>query len=577
MANFDGLLDIGISDQSGSGSRYQGNRSTNVSGGVALPSTVWRGLLVPRSSNGLGTLGGVSPSTHTPVNFDCFLDPGNIAQYWFEHVWTAPKRIDLGNIVTTVTQLIEIYNAYREADRSLNTATINAGTGINFLGLPSLPDSISEQHSSLFYVQVLTSGPPSIDGTLDFELDLSLSLSIPITGTRVVMFPFQPEQPITETLEFGTDVIVSADGKEQRISYRKNPRQSFLFEVKVDEEESPRERQRLQILLSGFHAGVFGVPVWFEARYLGADAAVDDTTITVDTAYGDFRAGSLAIVWKDSETFSALEIDSLTSTSITFTSGLTFDFVAGQSLVMPLRVAITEREIRDARSLVNLDTIGIQFLVLDNDLSIADTSAFPTHNSKVLLDEANLIESGEISDDWEREVDRLDNLIGSPIQISDWIASARNTRKGFLCHGMERIWQVRQLIHALRGNQISFYLPTFFKDLTPVENLASGSVLLDIDNIGYTDFINAQEPNKSIWIQLTDGTVLTREVVSSVEVDSDTERLTVDSAWPSTISVSEVSRISFLRLSRIADPVVRFRHNYGGDAVVSIAVRGVQR
>lgn len=577
MADFDSFLDVSISDQAGAGNRIQGNRSTNVSTGVALPPTVWSYQIVPQSENGFGTYEDIADSPHVVLPFSSFLDL-SVGLHWFEHVWVNPRRLDLGNIVTTVTRTIEIYNSWRNDPRTFNSATNNAGTGIDFLGLPSFPTDISEQHSAIFEAQVLTSGPPDIDGTLDFGMDLGVTLILPITGTRVVMFPFQPEQPIDEVLEFGTDILTATNGSEQRISYRLNPRQFLSMVVKVDEEEDPKERQRIQALLQGFHSGVFGVPIWFEARYLGADAAVDDTTITVDTRFGDFRASSLAIVWQDSETFTALEIDSFTDTSITFSSGVTFDFTAGQALVMPLRVAITGRQVRDAKALNNLDTVQIRFQVLDNDVgSIADTSAFPTHNSKVLLDEANLVQSGEIPDDLDILIDRLDNEIGQPVQFSDWLTSARNTRKGFLSTSLERTWQVRQLVHALRGSQISFYLPTFFKDLTPIQPLSSGSFLLDIVNIVYSDFINGQEPNKSIWVEKTDGTVITRQVLSSVEVDADTERLTIDVAWDETVLVEEVARISFLRLSRIADDQVQFLHTFGGDAVVSMVVRGVQQ
>jgi hypothetical protein len=499
--------------------------------------------------------------------------PEDTHQFWFEHVWSKPQVIELGNMLSTVLREIEIYNAYREADRTLNSATNNAGPGITFVGLPGLPATILSQHGLVFSVQVSIEGPPSIDGTLDFDMDTP-DISIPLTGTRVVMFPYEPETPLGETLEFLTDILVANNGEEQRVSVRKNPRQIFNSQYRIPE---GHERRQLQNLIFTWHPRVFGVPVWFEARYLGADAVATDTTITVDTPYADFRAGSLAIVWKDYQTFDALEIASLTANSLTFTSGLTQPFTAEQTLIMPLRLASTRGTIKVAHALNSMDEVGIVWTVEDNDSNIGSITGWPIHNSKVMLDGSNRVGGTNIRDDLARHVDALDNLIGEPIQFSNWAVSHPVTTKGWAVRSPQELWQVRQLVHALRGSQVAFYLPTFYKDLVPTADLASGSFLMDIERVGYTDFVFAQEPNKSVRVELNDGTVLTRQVTTSDILDDTTERLTVDVSWPSTISFGDIERVSYLRLSRIADDAVRFQHLYAGEARITMGVMGVQQ
>jgi hypothetical protein len=149
--------------------------------------------------------------------------------------------------------------------------------------------------------------------------------------------------------------------------------------------------------------------------------------------------------------------------------------------------------------------------------------------------------------------------------------------KGFSGDGRAQIWNVRRLIHALRGSQVSFYLPTFFQDIEVETDLASGSFNMDIVHAGYTDYVNAQEPNASVWIELTNSTIITREIQSATEVDSDTERLVVGTAWGSTITPAEISRVSFLRLVRIADDQVQFTHKDIGDAEITMNVVGVRQ
>jgi len=572
MANFDGFLEIGISDESGAGDRYQGGFSVNISP-IDLPATFYRAIIVPAFSLASGSHQDLLPTPPVTASFLAATDPSTIGIHWFEKIWSRPQRLELGNIVTSITREIEIYNSWREEDRIWNSATNNAGPGVFFSGLPSFPSTINRQHSAIFFVLVSTSGPPVIDGTLDFGFDLGIVVIIPITGVRVVMFPYIPEQPIFEELAFRTNIIQATDGSEQRISLRKHPRQSFDLRVKT---ELGTERQRLQAHLFGWHPGVFGVPVWFEARYLGADAAAGAFTIAVDTTFGDFRLESLAIVWESSEKFNALEIESMTATSLTFSSPLTEAFTAGQALVIPLRVAVTGTDIDDARSLVNLDEIGIRFEVIDNQVDIGSTAAFATHNGKVLLEEPNLVAGSTLQDNLNRRIDRLDNEIGSLIQYTDWAASHFASRKGFLAPSYQRVWEVRQLMHALRGSQVTFYVPTFFPDLEVVGDLAVGSFLMDIRHIGYTSFVNGQEPNKSIWIRLVDGSRLTRQVTGAIELDADTERLTVDDDWPSTIPVGDIDIVSYLRRVRIADDRVRFSHHFAGSAEVFVETRGAQ-
>ena len=491
--------------------------------------------------------------------------------FFFERIHYTPKVIELGNILTSTVVEIEIYNAFRDASQTFTSATANAGAGISFSGLPSLPSEIPAQNGAIFDVDVSTIGPPNIDGTLDFVTDPA-NISIPITGSRVVMFAYQPERPVVEVLEFMTDTIRAADGTEQRVSQRLNPRQQIEMTLRLIEGD---ERRQALTLLKGWHPRVFGIPIWWEARPLGADAATATDTITVDTAYMDLRVGSLAIVWSDSDYFDALQVASFDASSITFESNLTHDFDETTTLVMPLRVAHTEANLGIQRYLNALQDVKLKFHVIDNEVGdIADTAAFDEHNSKVLLDDPNLADGMSISDSLYQEIHRIDNRTAPISQFSTWDSSVPVTAKGFLGNSLQSIWEVRQLVHALRGSQVSFYLPTFYHDMIVVEDLASGSALMDIENIGYSDYINGVEPFKSIWVEMNDGTILTRQVISATIIDADTERLTVDSDWGELYDKDDIARVSFLRKVRIADDRVTFVHDLPGTAKIKMNVIG---
>lgn len=571
MSDFAGAFDAFLEGQSGdAGDRFLlPDQSTNVTSGLVLPVGTYSPSELPFEIGGTYEASAV---VFPSVDYEGAVEPSP-GFYWFERVHSNPLRLDLGNILSVLIRTIEIYNAYRRTARILEDAINNADVGVSFVGLPGLPYPIAQQHSLIVTVQISTSGPPEIDGTLDFDLD-SEDLSVPITGTRIVLFPYIPEADIRETLEFATDIQTSTDGTEQRASIRKHPRQRLRFAIKVEEGE---ERRKLSNLLFGFHSGTFGVPVWFEARYLGANVTAGASSITVSTAYGDFRDGGLAMVWVDSETFDVLEIDSFNATSITFTSPLLNSYVASQALVLPVRTAITEMETDRTRAVLSLEEWDLEFLILDNEADIGSTAAFPSHDGKVLLQEENLLSGTSLSDGYLQRRHRLDNLSGSPIQFSDWLVPNVSTRKGFLAQSLQRVWEVRQLVHALRGSQVSFYLPTFAIDLVLVGPLTQSSFLLDVEHTGHVDFVNARDPLGAIWIELVDGSILTRNLVSATEQSPTVERLTVDVAWLETIPAANVRRISYLRLCRIADDRVEFEHQQVGTSMVFVGVVGVQQ
>lgn len=488
--------------------------------------------------------------------------------FWFEMFHLDPTALTLNNILGLSENEVEVYNAYRETDHDLDSVTNNAGEGVTLTGLPSLPDTIAAQNGLVFQVDVSLEGPSVLDGTIDFVLG-ALELSLPLTGIRVFVVAMEPETPVLEQLQWKTNIMEALDGTEQRQAQRVYPRQlvEMLFKAEVGS-----DWRNFRNALLGFHPATFGMPVWWEARLLTQAVTSGDTTFYVDTACGDFRAGGSVILWVSPSSYDALTIESMTTTSITLSSPVSQDYNVVGTLIMPLRVAILDPNLPINRHQMNLDEITLQFLVTDGKSDLADISAYDTHNSKVLLHDPNAMESTTPEGMYCRMV-RLDNKLTPPVQYTDWPISRGVMAKGWACQSMADVWQIRQLVHALRGSQVTFYLPSFYEDLVPQ---ALGSSTLDIDHVGYASFIQNEEPWTSIWIELTDGTVLTREVTGYVVVDANTERLTVGSGWPGGLTVGDINRISFLRLSRIANDRVTFTHSQAGRARVGANIVAVQ-
>jgi len=465
---------------------------------------------------------------------------------WFEKVHTVPKRVDFGNILSQIDQEVEIYNAYRKEDRTLTGINFPVA-GLEFTPSPTLPYTIFEQDGLVLTLRATLDGPPAFDDSILFTLDSGI-VSFPVTGTRVVSFQFQPETPVKETLSFLTDIITGLSGYEQRISLRKNPRQQMdLVYVLEDDGE---ERTRVESLLMDWQARNWGVPVWFESTTATSDITTGDTVINVgSTAYASYREGGLVIIRQSDTAYEILEVASFTSTTITLKSFVSGSYAAEAVRVMPVRVCQMRSKEGGERYQVNGVRYQFKFVSTDNREDIASTAGFNSFNSKVIFDGSNLID-GTHQQVFNRELEVIDGITGKREQYSSWARSKKGSIKGFATSTRASLWAMRQVLHSLRGRQVSFYLPTFQKDLKPVDDIAVGTSDLDIAHVNYNLFARERAYMNRIRVHFSNGTSVDRTITGSSVVSSSVERLTVDSIWGANYALGDITRIEFVQLVR---------------------------
>lgn len=491
---------------------------------------------------------------------------------WFEKVHVIPKRQDFGNILSQQDVEIEIYNSYRKENRILSGISIPV-SGLEFIDDPPLPFTIFEQFGIIMTLRALVDGPPSFDDYITFTTDEG-DIEFPITGTRVVMFPFQPETPIEETLAFLTDIIEGQNGMEQRIALRKNPRQEL--EVTYILEDDGAERTRMENLIFDWQARNWGVPVWFESTKATADITLGDTVINVEsTAYASYRVGGLVVIIKDDATFDALEIASFTSTTITLASPVNNSYTAAEVRVYPVRVCQMRDKEGGERFQVNAVRYRFRFSSVDNREDIASTAGYNTFNSKVIFDGANLID-GSHQVAFERNIEIVDGVTGKREQFSAWSRGKKGSIKGFAVTSRASLWALRQVLHSLRGRQTSFYLPTFQKDLKPVATLANGTSSLDIEHVYYNLFVRERNYLKRIRVHLINGTTIDRTITGSAAISATVERLTLNTTWASNYTVEDVARIEFIQLVRFDTDKFKIEHyDSNGNAQLFAPVKTV--
>jgi len=496
---------------------------------------------------------------------------GNVfEQHWFEHAHMLPRVIqNVGNVVTEQQIQCELYNADRKDSITVSSITDNLGTGFTVVGVPATPFNIASQEGLSFQIKVLQSGDLTIDGDYTMTLSTGETYTIYIIGTRIVLLPVRPEAPLREHLIFDTKIVEHIDASEQRIFNREKPRGEFEMRFKGD------DRKRLELLLFDRQSKVIAVPAWHEPSFLASAHSSGVDTVTVNTTnYANFYVGGYAVILQDEHTFDALKIQAITATTIQFESNLSNSYAANTQ-VMPLMTAYAMPTTPMVKAAYNEQDFNVRLRVPATPNDIASAAAFSTYNSKVFLDDPNLIER-DLKEALETKVYVLDNGTGDLQQFALWDHALRHSRKGFKTNSRQQLWELRQLFHYLKGMQVSFYIPTFSKDLVPNQTLLNASSTFTMDHIGYTVNADKRWPKQVFRMHLKDGTILTRTIQNASEVSSSVEQLTVDTAWPYDIEPEDIERVEFLEKVRFdTDDIIIVHYNALGESQSIVATKEV--
>jgi hypothetical protein len=479
---------------------------------------------------------------------------------FFEDFHVVPRAFDFGNLLSDQSEPIEVFSAFRHQTREWTAWINNAGAGVELGGEPSLPAQVEPLTGFQMTLDVSAIGPPFVDTTLDFVFDLGTAY-VPIVIQRIVLWGLEPELPYSELLRFLTDILPARAGAEQRMSLRKNPRQVFRYRYLLEEGAT---RQILENLLFEWHTHAFGVPVWMDDSLLTVAATAGNTTITVDgTSFRDYRVGGLAVVFTSQSVFDVLTIASKTSTTITFDSPLLNNYAVG-TLVMPLLACYAQPTIQGARWPMGLSQMSIDFESSQNDVDLADVSAFATYNGKVLLDRFNSVLGQTSPETFMQDAVRIDNETGLPQIEQMWDRHKRGSYLALHAAGRQEVWELRGLAHALKGRKTSLYVPRHQDDLLVTASLLNGANTMEVANYGYSQFVQARQPKNVIRISFNDGSpALVRTITNSQSLTPTTEELELDLTWPSTFAASAVARVEYVEKLRLDSDEIELSFDIG--------------
>lgn len=490
---------------------------------------------------------------------------------YYNRIHIAPSVLELGNVASEQVSRVDIWNAYLVPKVLQSIDGLQEGIGVSGQDHPPVGFTALQERS--WDVSILPDGPSTIDANVIWQFGSDQAV-LHITGTRIVAFGWLVDwsKPVSESLQWLTDILQSQTGYEQRRSLRLTPRISYEAELLVYD----TERQYFELAMIGWGAKTFALPIWNQQQWLKTAHSIGGLILYCDTAQRNFRANRLAILRGqnafDNET---IEIESVLTDRLILKRPLQKNWSKGTCLSPAVTAQMTSQPNLIKRTDRMMRT-SVAFTVTE---AVDHPKSLPTtiyRNYPVLEEKPN--EQNDLTHSYERLLAQLDNKTGFSLQKDLAQAALSLYQYDWMTYGRVQQANLRALFYALRGSQKAIWLPTFSNDLTVKAVITASSQTFDIQWCGYTRFAQKQLGRQDVQITLRNKTVLYRRITSATELNSTTERLGVDQAFSNQINVKDIINISFISLCRLSNDTLTFEHINDSDGIAKASVtwRGVR-
>ena len=481
----------------------------------------------------------------------------NFVNIYYEKIHVNPPSFDAGNVSTTISYDVEVWNSFFTPKLLTELVALNA-EGINVLNGILEGGTYGALENSIYNVEVTPEGPANIDADLRWTFSTDFG-SHNIIGNRLVLFPFRPAGPITETLQWMTNVLRS-HSSEQRIALRKHPRQIWGMRYK----QKDSVQARINSAMWGRNIKPFGLPIWTDVSYLYDPITSGTDTIYLDTRYFDYREnGLLVLLYRDDLTNEAKEIAEIYNDRLVLTRPLETNFPDG-ALAMPVVICMPEGGLVREDIGNGVTVSNIKFRAIENLEYV--TSPEATYLGYEILDDywnirrggnvaSSILHPSVIIDNQTVETWDVFEYRDKPDELWDWSWVADNP---------EQRWNNKMLLMRMRGRQKPFWISTRVKDFELADIVASSASEWTVYNMGQNYLELIGDP-RHVEILLKDGSIYQMEVVGLTDTSTDksTQIIEMSDIFGIEVAPEDVERISYLRLVRFNSDEAVITHNLG--------------
>lgn len=349
---------------------------------------------------------------------------------------------------------------------------------------------------------------------------------------ELAFLQYQPEAPVSETLEFYTDVMQSVNSTEERLQLRSKPRQSFDYKI-------PLQSWRIANAFNTEYGALrkkWAVPVWTEAQYIGSIAA-HETNILCNTSIYDLRANSLALLYSSELSWQVVEISAINVDSIDITTDV--DLINGAWLI-PIRLGWVSGGI-DKKINGHNGSTSVSFEIDDNlDLTASTPEQYLGND---IYYSPGLLNEGSLQRSLQQRVDIVDFTLGPVVRRSPWTNARYASPYSSLINGASEMRAYKDFVYRRAGKFRAFWMPTFEHNLR-LANTGNIASVITVEKDSITDY----SLRTNIAFQSTAGVWYPRVISSPIQLINNRVQFTLSSAL--NVNAANIARVCFLGLNR---------------------------
>lgn len=367
------------------------------------------------------------------------------------------------------------------------------------------------------------------------------------------VWPFPPEESLTDSYEFLTDVMRAREA-EKRVVVRKNPQRyismsQFLKDTDLSLYKATAKRvsSSEEIL----------VPLWVDAVELSG-VVIAQVEFIFDTTDFDF-SGQL-LLWSSTTDYEILQISVVNSGSVVTTTGAVK--ARPRCLIIPLRTAYSIDGFPISRNAFNYHSGSQKFKIKEDD--VIGESFTTTEHFGVPIIPIRPTRNNQLSEKIITPITEVNNGSGPFRIFADFDFVDFYQTVEFKISARSDIRMIRDFLCSLKGKSETFWLPSYFNELVPTGTMNTSASV--------TKFMPPSEyVGKHVYIELKDGTVYTRKISSASEVSG---RITTvfSTSLGSTISAANVQLMCFMTLVRSDSDTFEFQYDTGLNSFISFPV-----
>ncbi|ANO57502.1 hypothetical protein [Vibrio phage vB_VhaS-tm] len=476
-------------------------------------------------------------------------------------VFLNPKEVNLGVSADATVRTFEMWHTF------LTPLQINdiVQTGTRGMILTreggNIKDIIPSQGFAKYILNIGLQTDTLIDAKYEWKTTpLVKGVTITVTGSRIVPWPYIPQGGFIESREWLTDVIRTRK-REQRLSLRHGPRKTVSHSYMLGDQDLSNMWSHDKVWVNQIYA----VPDWTRFMRVGP-IAKGVMNLPIDGISLGLTAKGFAFIYENNRTFEVRPIKAVSQDNVEFIDAVTHPYNDATVLVIELQKH--QQPISIVRTAMGVSVAQAVWEKLDDTLNASNP--FPVYQSCPVITDPILMGGSRASGRFGYDIDRVDSVVGmySDFQEYDWESQTRSDLR-WSCNDRAEFERVRNFLDYCRGKQGEFFVPSWNNDFSLAVDIKQSDGWLGVEFNDATLFFRPFH----VMLEYVDGSrSFTKVTGTSRGPDHDTffiEPALADKP------MDDVVRICRLNLMRFDTDRFEFQHRDSGMIDVSAPIVAV--